>query len=57
MLEPVQCIGEIQNKGLGMDVDIFDEKGESYKKYQRENWFAKNLFLRCQLSFGMIMEM
>ena len=28
--------GEIQNKGLGMDVDIFDEKGFSIKKLKGE---------------------
>ena len=28
LYQPVNC-GEIQNKGLGMDVDVFDEKGRS----------------------------
>jgi len=28
--------GEIQNKGLGMDVDIFDEKGQSIKNIKGE---------------------
>jgi acetoacetyl-CoA synthetase len=29
-------VGEIQNKGLGMDVDIFDEKGSSIKNLKGE---------------------
>ena len=28
-------VGEIQNKGLGMDVDIFDENGSSIKDLER----------------------
>jgi acetoacetyl-CoA synthetase len=35
LLEPVY-IGEIQNRGLGMDVDIFDEKGKSIKDKKGE---------------------
>ena len=49
LFQPVYS-GEIQNRGLGMDVDIFDEKGFSIKNL-KENWYAKP-FLRCQLSFG-----
>ena len=35
LLQPVYA-GEIQNKGLGMDVDIFDEKGLSVKNTKGE---------------------
>ncbi len=35
LFQPVYA-GEIQNKGLGMDVDIFDEKGKSIKKKRGE---------------------
>jgi len=35
LLEPVY-IGEIQNRGLGMDVDIFDENGKSIKDKKGE---------------------
>jgi len=35
LLQPVYT-GEIQNKGLGMDVDIFDEKGSSLKNTKGE---------------------
>ena len=35
LLQPVYA-GEIQNKGLGMDVDIFDEKGLSVKNKKGE---------------------
>ena len=35
LFQPV-CIGEIQNKGLGMDVDIFDEKGLPIKNKKGE---------------------
>jgi len=35
LLQPVYS-GEIQNKGLGMDVDVFDEKGNSIKKKKGE---------------------
>ncbi len=35
LLEPVY-IGEIQNRGLGMDVDIFDESGNSVKDKKGE---------------------
>jgi acetoacetyl-CoA synthetase len=35
LFEPVH-LGEIQNKGLGMDVDIFDEKGKSIKNLKGE---------------------
>ena len=35
LLQPVYT-GEIQNKGLGMDVDIFDEKGSSVKNIKGE---------------------
>jgi len=35
LLQPVY-VGEIQNKGLGMDVDIFDEKGSSIKNIKGE---------------------
>ena len=34
LFQPVYT-GEIQNRGLGMDVDVFDEKGLSIKKYKR----------------------
>ena len=34
LFQPVYA-GEIQNRGLGMDVDIFNEKGHSYTKYKR----------------------
>ena len=34
LFQPVYA-GEIQNKGLGMDVDIFNEKGFFYTKYKR----------------------
>ena len=33
LFQPVN-VGEIQNKGLGMDVDIFNEKGFSINKYK-----------------------
>jgi len=35
LFQPVYA-GEIQNKGLGMDVDIFDEKGSSIKNTKGE---------------------
>ena len=35
LLQPVYA-GEIQNRGLGMDVDIFDEKGTSIKNKKGE---------------------
>ena len=35
LLQPVYA-GEIQNRGLGMDVDIFDEKGSSIKNKKGE---------------------
>ena len=35
LFQPVN-VGEIQNKGLGMDVDIFNEKGFSIKKTKGE---------------------
>ncbi len=35
LFEPVH-IGEIQNKGLGMDVDVFDEEGSSIKNKKGE---------------------
>tara|TARA_B100001123_G_scaffold441861_1_gene584046 strand:+ start:4131 stop:6098 length:1968 start_codon:yes stop_codon:yes gene_type:complete len=35
LLQPVYA-GEIQNKGLGMDVDIFNEKGKSIKNKKGE---------------------
>jgi acetoacetyl-CoA synthetase len=35
LFQPVYA-GEIQNKGLGMDVDIFDEKGSSIKNIKGE---------------------
>ena len=35
LFQPVYA-GEIQNKGLGMDVDIFDEKGSSIKNMKGE---------------------
>jgi acetoacetyl-CoA synthetase len=35
LLQPVYS-GEIQNKGLGMDVDIFDDKGKSLKNTKGE---------------------
>ena len=35
LFQPVH-VGEIQNKGLGMDVDIFDEKGLSIKNTKGE---------------------
>ena len=34
LFQPVYA-GEIQNRGLGMDVDIFDEKGFSIKNKKR----------------------
>ena len=35
LFQPV-CTGEIQNRGLGMDVDVFDEKGFSIKNTKGE---------------------
>ena len=35
LLQPVK-IGEIQNRGLGMDVDVFNEKGNSIKNVKGE---------------------
>ena len=35
LFQPVN-VGEIQNRGLGMDVDIFDEKGNSLKNIKGE---------------------
>ena len=40
--EPV-IAGEIQNKGLGMDVDIFDDNGKSIKNKKGE-LVCKNAF-------------
>ena len=50
---PVIC-GEIQNNGLGMDVDIFDDHGKPVIGIKKESWFVKILFRQCQLNFGMI---
>ena len=35
LFEPV-ISGEIQNKGLGLDVDVFNEKGKSIKNIKGE---------------------
>ncbi len=34
LFQPV-ISGEIQNRGLGMDVDVFNEKGLPIKKYKK----------------------
>jgi len=47
--------GEIQNRGLGMDVDIFDEKGKSIQN-KKGSLYAKNPFHQCRLSFGTMRE-
>ena len=46
LFQPVYT-GEIQNKGLGMDVDIFDEKGDSIIDKKGE-LVCKKPFLQCQ---------
>ena len=47
--EPV-IAGEIQNKGLGMDVDIFDDNGKSIKNKKGE-LVCKNVFPTTPLKF------
>ena len=52
LYEPV-ISGEIQNKGLGLDVDIFDDGGKSIKNIKGE-LVCKNTFPSMPLNFGMI---
>ncbi|MDB9810867.1 acetoacetate--CoA ligase [Candidatus Pelagibacter sp.] len=49
LYEPV-ILGEIQNKGLGMNVDVFDEKGKSLKNKKGE-LVCKNPFPSMPLKF------
>ena len=49
LFEPVYS-GEIQNKGLGLDVDIFNEKGKSVKNLKGE-LVCKNPFPSMPLKF------
>ena len=49
LYEPV-ISGEIQNKGLGLDVDIFDDKGNSIKNIRGE-LVCKNSFPSMPLKF------
>ena len=49
LYEPVN-LGQIQNKGLGMDVDIFDEDGKSIKSEKGE-LVCKNPFPSMPLKF------
>ena len=49
LYQPV-ILGEIQNKGLGLDVDIFDEKGKSIKNKKGE-LVCKNPFPSMPLKF------
>ena len=38
--------GEIQGQSLGIEVDVFDEKGKSIKG-QKESQWSKNHFPQC----------
>ncbi|MDC1245372.1 acetoacetate--CoA ligase [Pelagibacteraceae bacterium] len=49
LYQPV-ILGEIQNKGLGLDVDIFDKKGRSLKNKKGE-LVCKNSFPSMPLKF------
>tara|TARA_B110001454_G_C12691951_1_gene422663 strand:+ start:29 stop:1024 length:996 start_codon:yes stop_codon:yes gene_type:complete len=49
LFEPI-ISGEIQNKGLGLDVDIFDDKGNSIKNFKGE-LVCKNFFPSMPLKF------
>ena len=49
LYQPVNC-GEIQNKGLGMNVDVFDEKGKSITNKKGE-LVCKNPFPSMPLRF------
>ena len=49
LYQPVNC-GEIQNKGLGMNVDVFDEKGKSITNKKGE-LVCKNPFPSMPLKF------
>ena len=49
LYQPV-ILGEIQNKGLGLDVDIFNEKGKSLKN-QKGELVCKNPFPSMPLKF------
>jgi len=49
LYQPV-IIGEIQNKGLGMNVDVFNEKGKSLKN-KRGELVCKNPFPSMPLKF------
>jgi len=49
LYQPV-VLGEIQNKGLGMNVDVFNEKGESLKNKKGE-LVCKNPFPSMPLKF------
>jgi acetoacetyl-CoA synthetase len=49
LYQPVNY-GEIQNKGLGMDVDVFDEKGRSII-YKKGELVCKNPFPSMPLKF------
>ncbi|MDA7593507.1 acetoacetate--CoA ligase [Candidatus Pelagibacter sp.] len=49
LYQPV-ILGEIQNKGLGMNVDVFNEKGESLKNKKGE-LVCKNPFPSMPLKF------
>jgi len=49
LFEPV-ILGEIQNKGLGLDVDVFNEKGKSIKNIKGE-LVCKNPFPSMPLKF------
>ena len=49
LYEPVKK-GQIQNSGLGMDVDVFDEKGKSVKN-QKGELVCKNSFPSIPIKF------
>jgi len=49
LYQPVNS-GEIQNKGLGMDIDVFDEKGRSLT-YKKGELVCKNPFPSMPLKF------
>ena len=50
LFEPVYS-GEIQNKGLGMDVDIFDEKGFKIKNNEKGELVCKKPFPSMPIKF------
>ena len=49
LYEPVKK-GQIQNSGLGMDVDVFDDKGKSVKN-QKGELVCKNSFPSIPIKF------